>query len=132
MRICAQTLFNDPETRGTFSSQEKAYYSSAVEHYQKSLVALGERKSCPEVWDRVTWELSGTYYTMGTLIQDFVSVKEFEAETVRCFASVYKLLTKCVCTFCSKWSEQVWNRLLTTCNNLDGTIRLVTRLFQQD
>jgi hypothetical protein len=23
----------------------------------------------------------------------------------------------------------VWNKLLTTCNKLDGTIRLVTRLF---
>ena len=28
--------------------------------------------------------------------------------------------------------EQVWNKLLATCNKLDGTIRLVTRLFQQD
>ena len=27
--------------------------------------------------------------------------------------------------------QQVWNKLLTTCNKLDGIIRLVTRLFQQ-
>jgi hypothetical protein len=27
--------------------------------------------------------------------------------------------------------QQVWNKLLTTCNKLDGMIRLVTRLFQQ-
>ena len=28
--------------------------------------------------------------------------------------------------------EQVWNKLLTNCNKLDGTIGPVTRLFQQD
>ena len=28
--------------------------------------------------------------------------------------------------------EQVWSKLLTNCNKLDGTIRPVTRLFQQD
>ena len=28
--------------------------------------------------------------------------------------------------------EQVWNKLLTNCNKLDGTIRPVTRLFQQE
>ena len=27
--------------------------------------------------------------------------------------------------------EQVWNKLLTNCNKLDGTIRPVTRLLQQ-
>jgi hypothetical protein len=27
--------------------------------------------------------------------------------------------------------QQIWNKLLTTCNKLDGIIRLVARLFQQ-
>jgi hypothetical protein len=27
--------------------------------------------------------------------------------------------------------QQVWNKLLTTCNNLIGTVRFVARLFQQ-
>ena len=40
-------------------------------------------------------------------------------------------------TFCTEWKsaftscQQVWNKLLTTCNNLVDIIRLVTRLFQQ-
>ena len=37
-------------------------------------------------------------------------------------------------TACPKLStsfEQVVNKLLTTCNKLDGTIRIVARLFQQ-
>ena len=49
-----------------------------------------------------------------------------------CNKSIPKLLTSCVRTVCCKLLEQVWNKLLTTRNKLDGTIRLVTRLFQQD
>ena len=49
-----------------------------------------------------------------------------------CNKSVHKLLKSCVRTACSKLLKQVWNKLLTTWNKLDGTIRLVTRFFQQD
>ena len=73
-----------------------------------------------------------------------------------CNKSVHKLSTSCVCTAClytHKISQlvaslqtsrqqvvfarlvtscqQVWNNLLTTCNNLVDIVRLVTRLFQQ-
>jgi hypothetical protein len=48
-----------------------------------------------------------------------------------CYKSVHKLFTSCVRTACSQLLEQVWKKLLTTCNKLDGifNIRLVTRLF---
>ena len=46
-----------------------------------------------------------------------------------CYKAVHKLSTSCVHTACSQLLEQVWNKLLTTCNKLDGIIRLVTRLF---
>ena len=45
------------------------------------------------------------------------------------YKSVHKLSTSCVRTACSQLLEQVWNKLLTTCNKLDGIIRLVTKLF---
>ena len=35
-------------------------------------------------------------------------------------------------TACSKFLEKVCEKLLITCDKLDWTIRLVTRLFQQD
>ena len=39
-----------------------------------------------------------------------------------------------VIMFCARLFQvievQLWSKLLTTCNKLDGTIRLVTRLFQ--
>jgi hypothetical protein len=46
-----------------------------------------------------------------------------------CYKSVHKLSTSCVRTACSQLLQQVWNKLLTTCNKLDSIIRLVTRLF---
>ena len=43
-----------------------------------------------------------------------------------------KLLASSVCTefACSKWLKQVWNKLLTACDKLDGTISLFTRFSQ--
>ena len=44
---------------------------------------------------------------------------------------VHGVLLSCVELPC-KLLERVRNKLLTTCNKLNGSIRLVTRLFQQD
>ena len=49
-----------------------------------------------------------------------------------CNKSVHKLFTRCIRLLAPILLEQVWNKLLTNCNKLDGTIRPVTRLFQQD
>ena len=35
-------------------------------------------------------------------------------------------------TACSNLLEKVFNESLTTCNKLDGIVRAVTRLYQQD
>ena len=79
-RAHAQILFNATEKRGKFTITERQYYASALEHYNKSLGALRERKHFPEVWDRISWELSGTYFTVGTLAQDYCTKEETEAE----------------------------------------------------
>ena len=44
-----------------------------------------------------------------------------------CSKFVNKPSTSCLRNAC----QQVWNKLLTICNNLVDIIRLVTRLFQQ-
>ena len=46
-----------------------------------------------------------------------------------CSKFANKLSTSCARTACP--SQQVWNNLLTTCNKLDGIIRLVARFSQQ-
>ena len=43
----------------------------------------------------------------------------------------FKLSAFCVRTACSMLLQQIWNKLLTTCNKLDGIIRLVPRFFHQ-
>ena len=48
-----------------------------------------------------------------------------------CKKSVHKLSTSCVRTACSMFAGTSLNKLLTTCNKLDGIIRLVRRLFEQ-
>jgi hypothetical protein len=42
-----------------------------------------------------------------------------------CYKSVHKLSTSCVRTACSQLLEQVWNKLLATCNKLDVIISKV-------
>lgn len=82
MRVCTQTLFGDCNDHATFDPQEKVYYTKAIEYYQQSLRVLRERHLYPEIWDRVSWELSGTFYTMGTLVQDFTLSRNVEPEQV--------------------------------------------------
>ena len=54
---------------------------------------------------------------------------------IGCYKPVHKLSASCVRAACSvvpMLSQQVWNKLLTTCNKFDVIIGLVARLFQQD
>ena len=47
-----------------------------------------------------------------------------------CNNFVNKELASCVRTACPTLLEQVENELATTCNKLDGTLKLVTTLLQ--
>ena len=64
MRLCAHMHAKIP-------SRERHFYDKAVSSYQKALQVLGVRKTYPPIWDTVTWDLSTTLYTVGTLLQDF-------------------------------------------------------------
>ena len=43
----------------------------AIDYYLRAMKALATRGSHPLVWDSVTWELSTTYFTLATLLQDY-------------------------------------------------------------
>ncbi|XP_022805708.1 erythroid differentiation-related factor 1-like [Stylophora pistillata] len=86
MRLCAQAV-GGVETkltgrRGEFTQEERGYFNKAFEFYNKALRCLAERKKSPEVWDTVTWELSGSYFSMGTLLQDFAPLSTYAQEQV--------------------------------------------------
>jgi hypothetical protein len=67
--------------------------------------------------------------TTGLMYAGVLTVSNFKATHVKnaqvvtglqtsCYKSVHKLSTSCVRTACSQLLEQVWNKLLTTCNKL--------------
>ncbi|CAL8368323.1 erythroid differentiation-related factor 1 [Gadus morhua] len=73
MRICAQAhcALSTDQSRGEFSPEEALYYNKAIDYYLRAMKALATRGSHPLVWDSVTWELSTTYFTLATLLQDY-------------------------------------------------------------
>ncbi|KAG9461090.1 hypothetical protein GDO78_018161, partial [Eleutherodactylus coqui] len=76
MRICAQAHCSsgNDERRGEFSPEEALYYNKAVDYYHKALKSLNKRETHQAVWDSVYWELSTTYFTMATLLQDYAPI----------------------------------------------------------
>ncbi|XP_014891698.1 erythroid differentiation-related factor 1 isoform X1 [Poecilia latipinna] len=84
MRICAQAHCpaSADESRGEFSPDEALYYNKAVDYYLQALRALGSRKSHPAVWDSVNWELSTTYFTLATLLQDYAPLSRKAQEQI--------------------------------------------------
>ena len=53
-----------------------------MDYYHQALAVLGSRKVSPEIWDSVTWELSSTLYTVGTLLQDHAPLSSQSREEV--------------------------------------------------
>lgn len=86
MRLCSQAVGGVQSKltgrRGEFSQEERGYFNKAFEFYNRALRCLAERKKNPEVWDTVTWELSGSYFTMATLLQDYAPLSSYAQEQV--------------------------------------------------
>ncbi|KAK3723836.1 hypothetical protein QZH41_019520, partial [Actinostola sp. cb2023] len=100
MRLCAQAVGGrvgtDKPSLVEFSSEEKTFFKQSIEFYQRALQSLTERKVCAEVWDAVTWELSGAYFTMATLLQDYpplsmLSQQEVEKEVTELMMKALKI-----------------------------------------
>ncbi|XP_072545526.1 erythroid differentiation-related factor 1 isoform X2 [Salminus brasiliensis] len=84
MRICAQAhcAMTSEESRGEFSPEEALYYNKAVDYYQRAMKSLGSRESHTAVWDSVNWELSTTYFTLATLLQDYAPLSRKAQEQI--------------------------------------------------
>lgn len=84
MRICAQAhcTMTTEESRGEFSPEEALYYNKAVDYYQRAMKCLGSREGHAAVWDSVNWELSTTYFTLATLLQDYAPLSRKAQEQV--------------------------------------------------
>uniref|UniRef100_A0A3Q0RD06 Erythroid differentiation regulatory factor 1 n=1 Tax=Amphilophus citrinellus TaxID=61819 RepID=A0A3Q0RD06_AMPCI len=84
MRICAQAHCNvsGDEGRGEFSPEEALYYNKAIDYYLRAMKSLASRENHPAVWDSVNWELSTTYFTLATLLQDYAPVSRKAQEQI--------------------------------------------------
>ncbi|KAM9727911.1 erythroid differentiation-related factor 1 [Menidia menidia] len=84
MRICAQAHCNvsADKSRGEFSPEEALYYNKAIDYYLRAMKSLGSRESHQAVWDSVNWELSTTYFTLATLLQDYAPLSRKAQEQI--------------------------------------------------
>ncbi|XP_042313535.1 erythroid differentiation-related factor 1 isoform X5 [Sceloporus undulatus] len=83
MRICAHAhCAAGGDFKREFSPEEALYYNKAINYYLKALRSLGKREVHPAVWDSVNWELSTTYFTMATLLQDYAPLSRKAQEQV--------------------------------------------------
>ncbi|XP_028279587.1 erythroid differentiation-related factor 1 [Parambassis ranga] len=84
MRICAQAhcAIAADQNRGEFSPEEALYYNKAIDYYLRAMKTLASRESHPAVWDSVNWELSTTYFTLATLLQDYAPLSRKAQEQI--------------------------------------------------
>ncbi|XP_040035033.2 erythroid differentiation-related factor 1 [Gasterosteus aculeatus] len=84
MRICAQAhcAVSADQSRGEFSPEEALYYNKAIDYYSRALKSLASRVNHPAVWDSVNWELSTTYFTLATLLQDYAPLSRKAQEQI--------------------------------------------------
>ncbi|XP_061915162.1 erythroid differentiation-related factor 1-like isoform X2 [Entelurus aequoreus] len=83
MRICAQAHCSAPaDDRGEFSPEESLYYHKAIDYYLRAMGSLSCRDNHPGVWDSVNWELSTTYFTLATLLQDYAPLSRKAPEQI--------------------------------------------------
>ncbi|CAG9857634.1 unnamed protein product [Phyllotreta striolata] len=75
-----------PKDRCEITQQEKVHYNKAVVNYKKALQVLGDRKSCPAIWDTVKWELSTTLFNLCWIMHEnppsHLSKTEAEKEVI--------------------------------------------------
>ena len=46
-------------------------FFQAFECYERAKLCIVERKESPHLWDKVTWELSESYFSVAILMKDF-------------------------------------------------------------
>lgn len=58
------------------------FLPQAIDYYLRAMKSLASRESHPAVWDSVNWELSTTYFTLATLLQDYAPLSRKAQEQV--------------------------------------------------
>lgn len=78
--------FNTPMIDGIrqeFSTQERQSYQKAFDYYLRGLKLVENRSDLFDVYRTVSWELSNSYFTMATSLQDYAPLSSVSQEDVR-------------------------------------------------
>ncbi len=84
MRYYAQ--FYAPVVNGIrqeFSEQERQSHQKAFDYYLQGLKLVENRADLSEVYRTLSWELSNSYFTMATTLQDFAPLSTMSRDDVR-------------------------------------------------
>eukprot|EP00112_Aurelia_sp_Birch-Aquarium-sp1_P001931 Seg1212.5 transcript_id=Seg1212.5/GoldUCD/mRNA.D3Y31 product="Erythroid differentiation-related factor 1" protein_id=Seg1212.5/GoldUCD/D3Y31 len=133
MRLCAQVYGNGmkqtkTESRGEFNQLERLYFNKAFEFYQKALSSLSSRNKTPEIWDRITFDLSGAYFSMGSQLQDNAPLSTVSYEEVS--TEVQNLLVKSL-HYCQEEGRNTSSLTLTDTRTRIGQIHhRIASLYQ--
>jgi len=87
MRLCAQvygysTRSSLDESRRQFTQQEKTCFHKAFEFYMKALSTLESKKIKSSININISIEISGAYFTMANLMQDYAPLNSMAEENV--------------------------------------------------
>ncbi|CAF4137074.1 unnamed protein product [Rotaria magnacalcarata] len=98
MRYYAQ--FYAPVVNGVrqeFSQHERQSYQKAFDYFHRGLKLIENRSDLSDVYRTLSWELSNTYFTMATSLQDYaplitMSQDDIEKEIIDCMTRALKHL----------------------------------------
>jgi hypothetical protein len=80
-----QAQFHVPIVNGIrqeFSQQERQSYHKAFDYYLRGLKLVENRSDSFEVYRTLSWELSNSYFTMATLLQDHAPLSTMSQDDV--------------------------------------------------
>lgn len=75
----------------------RKFYNEAFSHYQRALGIVGNRKHNPELWELISWELSGATFNYAKTLQDYglsdnrLSTEEIEQSVVEALQKALRL-----------------------------------------
>ena len=70
-------------------------FFQAFECYERAKLCIVERKESPHLWDKLTWELCESYFTMAKLMEDFTPLSsDSYTQVTRGMIKMDKLLLK--------------------------------------
>lgn len=75
----------------------RKFYNEAFSHYQRALGIVGNRKHNPELWELISWEMSGATFNYAKTLQDYglvdnrLSTEEIEQSVVEALQKALRL-----------------------------------------